>query len=528
MKYKILLLAIVVLAFILRIWQISKVPPSLSNDEISVAYDAYSIIETGKDASGAFLPLSFKSLGDYKAPLYIYVASPFIKILGNTELAVRLPSVIFGTLTILVLYLLVLEVSRSNNLALLSSFLLTITPWHVYASRIASDSNLALFFVVLGAYFFFASFHKKNLLFFSALAFALSIYSYHTEKIFIPLLMLVLSFAYRRSLDRKKIISFWSVFGVAVLPLIFNILFAGGGTRATTEIILNDLFLRNRLYGVANPVTAIFIFVSFWIDKYLRYIDPRFIFVSGLPIAPTYSSPEFGLMNLVSLPIFFLGILELIKSKSKGEGNPWFYWLGIGALVPSLTLGETNYIRYLVAVIPLVVIVAYGFIWIKSKVKNIFYILSLILITVNFVFFYKYYLKLFPFHFSENWQYGYKQVAEYINKEGSKYRKIIIDPRFGVANNNFSGVPTLYLLYFNKLDPQTFLDTKKVGNEELEFMGKYYVRNVDWTKETIEKGSLYVVSVHSNPLLTQKEKLKEVYGINILDGTKAFKFYASY
>jgi 4-amino-4-deoxy-L-arabinose transferase-like glycosyltransferase len=527
MKYKLLLILIVVIGFFFRFWQISEVPPSLSNDEISIAYEAYSIANIGKDSTGAFLPLSFRSHGDYKAPLYVYVAAPFIKIFGNNEIAVRLPSVIFGTLTILALYLLVAQMSKNKHLALLSSFLLAITPWHVYTSRIALESNLALFFVVLGAYLFFASFQKKNLIFFSAVSFALSVYSYHTETVFTPLLMLVLCLVYRARIDRKRIIYLWSMFILAILPLALNFFLGEGGTRASTEVIFNDLFLRNRLFGVINPFTKIFIFVSFWIGKYLKYIDPGFIFVNGLPVAPAYSSSEFGLMNLITLPVLVLGILGLTKSSNRSKEFLWLYWLGAGALVPSLTLGETNYVRYLVSVIPLVVLVARGFIWIKERAKNIFYALSLVLVAVNFIFFYKYYIKLFPFHFSQNWQYGYKQAAEYIKENGAKYDQIIIDPAFGVEKNNYAGVPNLYLLYFNKLDPQLFLDTKKSGKEELEFMNRYHIRHVDWIKEKIEGKSLYLVSVHSTPLPSQKDIIKEIYSINILDGTKAFKLYES-
>lgn len=159
---KSIIIFIIILGFLLRIWQIDKVPPSLSNDEISIAYDAYSIANTGKDSSGIFLPLSFKSHGTYKAPLYAYTSLPFIKIFGNNELSVRLPSVIFGTLTILFLYLLVKKAADSEPLALISAFLLAITPWHVYTSRIALESNLALFFVVLGVYTYIEGIRNKK------------------------------------------------------------------------------------------------------------------------------------------------------------------------------------------------------------------------------------------------------------------------------------------------------------------------------------------------------------------------------
>jgi len=94
---------ILLLAFLLRFWQINKIP-SLNPDEAALGYNAYSLIRTGKDEHGASWPLHFKSFGDYKPGGYVYLAIPFVKVLGLTPLAVRLPNLIFSVLTILVLY----------------------------------------------------------------------------------------------------------------------------------------------------------------------------------------------------------------------------------------------------------------------------------------------------------------------------------------------------------------------------------------------------------------------------------------
>ena len=63
MKNKLLLIFIIGLSFFLRIYKVTSVPPSLNWDEVSIAYNAYSILKTGKDEWGDFLPLHFKSYG---------------------------------------------------------------------------------------------------------------------------------------------------------------------------------------------------------------------------------------------------------------------------------------------------------------------------------------------------------------------------------------------------------------------------------------------------------------------------------
>src|SRR5438309_1647159 len=104
-RYEILIFAIIILigAF-LRLYQIQKYPPGLYIDEVSIGNNAYSILHTGRDEYGIKFPLSFKSFGDYKMPLYIYAVTGAMALLGKNELAVRLPSSLSGILTLVIFY----------------------------------------------------------------------------------------------------------------------------------------------------------------------------------------------------------------------------------------------------------------------------------------------------------------------------------------------------------------------------------------------------------------------------------------
>ena len=116
-KIRIILIFIVGLAFGLRFYNVWDNPPALSWDEVSIGYNAYSILKTGRDEHGRFLPIdTFVGYGDYKPPLAIYITVPFVALFGLNELAVRLPSVLFGTLTVLLTYFLVQELFRGYAL----------------------------------------------------------------------------------------------------------------------------------------------------------------------------------------------------------------------------------------------------------------------------------------------------------------------------------------------------------------------------------------------------------------------------
>ena len=151
MKNNIFLLIIIVLfASILRLYQLGKTHIALEWDEVALGYDAYSILKTGRDQFGKFLPNNFRSLDDYKPPLYVYMAVPAVALFCLTEFAARFPSAIFGIIAVILTYYLVLELFSNFNywqrhsLALIACLFLSISPWHLQFSRAAFETNLSV------------------------------------------------------------------------------------------------------------------------------------------------------------------------------------------------------------------------------------------------------------------------------------------------------------------------------------------------------------------------------------------------
>ena len=102
---KILVFSILVLSLIVKGYGLSKSPPSVGFDEAALGYNAYSLLKTGKDEYGNFLPLSLRSFNDYKPALYSYLSIPFVAILGLNETSTRMVSVVAGTVSLFFLYL---------------------------------------------------------------------------------------------------------------------------------------------------------------------------------------------------------------------------------------------------------------------------------------------------------------------------------------------------------------------------------------------------------------------------------------
>ncbi len=108
-----ILVVILFLAIVLRFFLYGSVPPSLNWDEASLGYNAYSILQTGKDEWGKSFPLTFEAFGDFKLPGYIY-STVFIYLFGLSDFGVRFLSQFFGVLSVLFLYLIIKELTKEK------------------------------------------------------------------------------------------------------------------------------------------------------------------------------------------------------------------------------------------------------------------------------------------------------------------------------------------------------------------------------------------------------------------------------
>ena len=140
MRDRWILFLIILFGAFLRLFDLGKNPPGLYWDEVSLGWNAYSILKTGMDEHGRFFPLdTFYAFGDYKPPAYVYASVPTIALFGLNEFAVRLPSALAGIGLILVTYFLTEELFNRKAISLLSAFLISISPWSITLSRVAFE-----------------------------------------------------------------------------------------------------------------------------------------------------------------------------------------------------------------------------------------------------------------------------------------------------------------------------------------------------------------------------------------------------
>src|SRR3990167_2037931 len=106
----ILFVFVLLVGVIVRFYKLGEIPNSLDWDEVSQGYNAYSILTTGMDEFGISYPSTIRSFNDFKTPVYVYLTTIPVGIFGLSPFSVRLPSALFGSLSIVLVYLFVYEI----------------------------------------------------------------------------------------------------------------------------------------------------------------------------------------------------------------------------------------------------------------------------------------------------------------------------------------------------------------------------------------------------------------------------------
>lgn len=486
-KTKLLLVLIVLIAAFLRFYHLGTNPPSLTWDEAAWGYNAYSLGIDGKDEFGRFLPHDYlESFGDFKPPMYAYLDILPIKILGLNPFATRLPSAFFGALTILISYFLTKRLfSQAQNkewYGLAAALILAVSPWHIMLSRAAFEANIATFFLVTGVFLFLGAVQEKQwYLPLSIASFAASLYTFNSARIVAPLLIVMVTIGFWRVLWlRKKITIISIIIGlILILPTLpfllspqaklrfqeVNIFSDVNIVKTSNQEIANDhnawwskiIYNRRLLYGAA------------FLQHYFDNVSPDFLFIKG-DGNPKFSTHDVGQLYIWDIPFFITGIFLLLR---KREGSWWIIplWLLLG-IIPAATARETPHaLRTEVTLPTFQLLIAYGFVNIivniKDKVlgiklKKIILYGGLSLLTLNLLYFQHGYYAHYPREYSGEWQYGYADSIQYVQRVKSQYDQIDVS---GVL-----GRPYIYYLFYTKTDPDIFRNTALIHRDSFGFV----------------------------------------------------------
>src|SRR5215210_6207655 len=131
--------AAVVATAVFQLWVTPSNPPGFHRDEASIALDAHLVSTTGRDEDGGRLPLFFRSYGDYKSPLYPYLAAAVFRVTGAHREAARALSSVLGLAAVLLLGLLARRLTGDDLVAVAVVVLAGFTPWLFELGRVALE-----------------------------------------------------------------------------------------------------------------------------------------------------------------------------------------------------------------------------------------------------------------------------------------------------------------------------------------------------------------------------------------------------
>ena len=148
---------ILLLSVFLRFVSLDNIPAGLYVDEASLGYNAYSLLNTGKDEYGQPFPIFLRSFGDFKPALYAYFTTIPIALFGLNIFSIRFLSALSGTFLVLITYLILKrsKIRHNSSLAILSALVLSLSPWAIFQSRVAVEANFSLIFFSTNIFFFF-------------------------------------------------------------------------------------------------------------------------------------------------------------------------------------------------------------------------------------------------------------------------------------------------------------------------------------------------------------------------------------
>jgi len=469
-KNIIIFLIIFFAASILRLWYLGKVPGSLTDDEIRIAYNSYSIWVTGKDVNGISFPVFFVNSGYAFNPVPIYLVSPLVGIFGLNIFTARLLFALTGIVSILLVYLITKKILDNKIIALLASFVLAFNVWHLQISRIAYEAEIALFFYLLGTLLFLYVKRKTyRLLFGSFLFFLLGFYSYSGFKVtFLPIIIILIWYQLKK-IDYKEIItsfgliclifiSFWyfsktqnaSLYGQ--YPLFFQ------NRQAIIEAVelrrtnSSAPFILKRIYY--NKFTSIF---RIFIERYQYALSPDYLFVNQ-EASGIFSIWFRGQFYYHEAILIVLGFLYLFIKKRK-EFFLLLFILLVSPLPSAIGPETVNYtLRASFMLLPLVIYAGAGIysLYYLTKSKFAKYTIYSVLIIVYLYFISGYLTQYYfdwPRYGADFYSKDIQDVVKIISQEKSTSSKVVIA--------GFNYVSFLHYAFSNRISPAIVQARKK-------------------------------------------------------------------
>lgn len=504
-NWKLILLLILLLSSFLRIYRINSLPDSLNPDEVAIGYTSYSFLKTGADEHGKFLPLITQSFGDWKLPFYSYVGVLPIALFGLNESSVRSVSILSGIVGTLLIYCIGSMLFGKRSIGLISALFFAISPWNIYFSRAAYEVNLATAIFLGGLLIFLKYIYRdqKNvkLLIVSLILFVLTMLTYHSYVLFIPIFFLALILFFAKQLF--KYITSYVVVLVFIVLCLTAVFSASSGNNKLSTLIIND---KNVIYerveklrgdnASKNPFEKLllnkYFGVSYQIGQnYINSFSPSFLFDKGGEKL-VHNIGAFGNLYLIDVIFIFAGFAGIFWNREKSI-KLLLIWVVIAPISSAITKDAPNSTRLFVLMPFFTLIASYGayqiFVFLKkgTAINLITKGILIFLFLLNVTFFMDVYFVHFNAQRVRFWRYGYREAVKLTDKY----------PTYDVVMRGPENFPYIYFLFYEKYNPLLFrkeavyYPPTSEGFYYVKSFGRYsFVDKIDYSK--LIKNTIYI------------------------------------
>jgi hypothetical protein len=423
----------------------------------------------------------------------------------------------------------------SEVMPLLSALLLALSPWHIQFSRIAFEANIGVTVNIWAVTLFLAGLRKKIFFPFSAALFGIGMYAYHSQRIFLPLLLCLLLIVYWKKLickENVKALSVSAIVGLLIViplvPVLFNksAMLRLRGTSSFTDQTnllsrgIDKIEIDRKLGDTLGELldNRRIVWMKTIASGYLSHFSLKWLFLTG--DNPRHHAPDMGLLYFWELPFLLFGIYALLRLRNYELTTKLLLgWLFIAPIAASPTTGLPHAIRTLVFLPVFQIFTAFGILsvinWIinnksfdklrtgqkavNSKqncflspahcpLSSVLFLLFSVFIIFNIVYYLVMYFSVMNRENSEYWQYGYKEAVAYTESVKDKYEKIVVST--GLEQSY------MFFLFYTKYDPVAYLAGGGTNSgsfaEVKNKFDAYEFRIIDWSKEKRDGSILYV------------------------------------
>lgn len=472
---------VIVLIFIacgfVYFYKLSEIPNGFYVDESTVAYNAKSILSTGKDEYGFAFPIYFRLMGSYTPSLFIYLSAVAIKIFGYYPIVPRSLSAASAIISVYIFYLLLvrLKIVKKQSTRLIISIFFALSPWIVFNARVGYETTFGFMVFNAGAYLMYCALSSPKYYKWAMLFLSVSTYISHNQRFLAPLIIVAYLALFRKSIFKKE-----------NKKHIYEAFVVGLFTQ-----IPNLLMITTPAFWIKNAQ-----FEFKYINNFLMYLSPKTLFWQSPDIDMQHTIPKLS-MGYDWMVFFYLIGIYLIARRVKLKNYKFIAMYFVVSLVPSVFSGYFHSSqRSLAFAVPLFIAIGVG---VEEAVGRVNKKISIILLLLIFIYsgfsLYSSYFVLFPKERYEAWNYGYDQLANFISEHSNS--EFLVD-----STRN----PRAYilLLYHMDISPKEYqMDVDSIYRDKyykalppaLEYkFANVLVRPIDWAYDSTR--DTYIIGDH--------------------------------